>query len=502
MKNDSLFKILSDNLDSIIFIIDKDFKFKYGNKQFQEVINKDSENIIDQHIEKIADFLQFLNKNNRLKLVFETGKKIVNEEKIEINSDKIYAKITLLPVKNNGIVNEVIVIIENISRVIKLTKKIKTTDQFINSVLNTLRVYSIILTDKNGKIIKMNKGAELIFELNQKDIEENINIKDFFPPESIRKFNEIINSLQMINLIRREIPMLRKNGEKFFADLTISKMVDSKGETSGYLYMASDISEQIKLKENIEKQNLELVRLYNDMQKANKAKSIFLANMSHELRTPLTAILGFTELILDEKVGPLTEAQKEFLNDILSSGKHLLELINDILDLSKIEAERMEITIQKVVLQEIIMSAKMFIVPLARKKNIKLIDEFFNEELIIVKADESRLKQILYNLYSNAVKFTPENGSITTIIKRDDNYAYVSVKDTGIGIKPEDQKLIFEEFVQIENPYSKKYAGTGLGLSLVKKFLEMMKGDIEVFSEGEGKGTTFTFKIPLYKEEI
>ncbi len=499
MNCDVVFDSIIDNFDSAIFIIDKEFNLTRCNNYFLKIINGEKKDLNNKKINDILPFYQELNKNNRLKLVFQTGKKNISEEKLNVNSQSIYSKISLIPIVDKNEIEYVMIIIENISKIVQLSNKVKRSDEFIENVLNTLRVYSIILTDKKGNITRINKGAEILYDLFSSEDLAKLNIKELFPEESMEKYNEILNSLNVVNLIRREITMKNIRENKFVADLTISRMTDSNNNTTGYLYMASDISEQIKLKQSIEKQNLELVRLYNDMQKASKAKSVFLANMSHELRTPLTAILGFTELILDKKVGPLTETQEEFLKDILSSGKHLLELINDILDLSKIEADRMEVNIQKVIIQETIIAAKTFIIPLSRKKNITLEDKIQEDNLVYVSADDSRLKQILYNLYSNAVKFTPENGVISTELTTDDDFAYVSIKDSGIGIKPEDQKLIFEEFIQIENPFSKKYAGTGLGLALVKKFLLMMNGDISVYSEGEGKGTKFTFKIPLYK---
>ncbi len=353
--------------------------------------------------------------------------------------------------------------------------------------------------DNKFSIQRFNKGAELLFEHSYKEAERKLNIKDMIPKQSIKSFQEIIDALNILDLVRREINMKNKSGEPIMVDLTVSKIMDENRQHTGYIFVAFDITEHKKLKDSIEKQNMELARLYQDTLKANKAKSIFLANISHELRTPLTAILGFSELMIDEKIGTLNDSQKEFLNDIYSSGKHLLELINDVLDLSKIEAERLVLNIEKVCLNEIILAAKTFILPVAKTKNIKLINKIPIKQ-IWVQADESRLKQALYNLYSNASKFTPKNGQITTEVRVNYPRVQISIIDTGIGIKPDDQEIIFEEFSQIESPYIKKYSGTGLGLTLVKKFIEMMKGKITVFSEGKGKGSKFTLTLPLSEE--
>ncbi|MBN1898961.1 MAG: PAS domain S-box protein [Spirochaetes bacterium] len=378
-------------------------------------------------------------------------------------------------------------------------KKEKATNLF-DTIFGNLRVYSIIVTDPNNRIDRLNRGAEILFEYTAEKARGKLNIKALFPPLSIEKYNQILKSLQKLNIIRREIEMQKKSREVFTADLTVLKLIDDNGKHQGYLYFASDITEHKKLRESVEKQNLELVRLYAETKKMARAKSSFLANMSHELRTPLTAIIGFSELLMDEKVGRINETQKEFINDLYNSARHLLNLINDILDLSKIEAEKMEFSIEKVDLNNIIDVARSIISRMAEQKNLHLIDKL-PKETIYVKADESKLKQILYNLYSNAVKFTPEKGQITTQVRRGDNEVSVMIIDTGIGIKKEDQSLIFEDFIQIENPYTKKYAGTGLGLALVRRYLEAMNGSITVSSAGLGKGSKFIFNIPLWEKE-
>jgi len=364
------------------------------------------------------------------------------------------------------------------------------------SICDAIRIFALIITDPKNNIKKVNKGFEFIFEITPKEI-ESLKIIDLFNDKS--KYNEIMEGLNSLDIIRRDVEMKKKNNEIFIADLTVSKLFDENNQPYGFVYFIFDITEHKKLEESIQKKNLELIKLYNYAQEANKSKSVFLANMSHELRTPLTAILGFSELLLEEKVGKLNMTQKDFINDIYTSGKHLLNLINDILDLAKVEADKMEFNIEKVNLIDVIKASKVFILPLANKKSLSIIDEI-PQEIIYVKADETRLKQVLYNLYSNAVKFTPQGGKIITKVEVKDDFAYTSVIDTGIGIKPEHQDLIFEEFIQIQNPFTKEYSGTGLGLAIVKKFLEKMDGEIKVHSEGENKGSNFTFKLPLWKE--
>jgi signal transduction histidine kinase len=245
-------------------------------------------------------------------------------------------------------------------------------------------------------------------------------------------------------------------------------------------------------------QNARLYREIEDkshqIEAANRHKSEFLANMSHELRTPLNAIIGFSEVLQERMFGELNEKQAEYTDDILSSGRHLLSLINEILDLSKVEAGRMELELATFDLPLAIDNARTFVRERATKHGINL-DVKVDERLGDFVGDERKIKQILLNLLSNAVKFTPEGGRIGINARQTDGGVEVSVTDTGIGIAPEDQAKIFEEFRQVGGDYAHKKEGTGLGLTLAKKFVELHGGRIWVESE-VGKGSTFSFTLP------
>ncbi len=228
---------------------------------------------------------------------------------------------------------------------------------------------------------------------------------------------------------------------------------------------------------------------------ANRHKSEFLANMSHELRTPLNAIIGFSEVLGERMFGELNEKQAEYTDDILTSGRHLLSLINEILDLSKVEAGRMELEVAAFDLPLAIDNARTFVRERAVKHGINL-DVKVDERLGDFVGDERKIKQILLNLLSNAVKFTPEGGRIGISARQVDSAVEISVNDTGVGIAPEDQPKIFEEFRQVGSDYTHKVEGTGLGLTLAKKFVELHGGKIWVESE-VGKGSKFTFTLPI-----
>jgi signal transduction histidine kinase len=277
---------------------------------------------------------------------------------------------------------------------------------------------------------------------------------------------------------------LRRMGERLdrvaAGDFTAHVSVDNRDELGTLAHSINSMSD-------------ELGRLYAEIRSANQRKSEFLANMSHELRTPLNAIIGFSEVLGQKMFGELNEKQTEYVADIATSGKHLLSLVSDILDLAKVEAGKMELQPSVFSLQECVESGVMIIRERAAKRGIALSVET-DAALGPIEADERKVKQVLFNLLSNAVKFTPAGGSIDVRATRQDGEVRVAVRDTGPGIAPEDQVRIFEEFQQTRTG-AQTEESTGLGLTLAKRFVELHGGRLWVESE-PGKGSTFTFALP------
>lgn len=287
-----------------------------------------------------------------------------------------------------------------------------------------------------------------------------------------------------------DLHALRKDGTEFPAEISLSPIRTAEGTL-----VTAAIRDTTERRRMLEEQN-------RRMQEANRLKSEFLANMSHELRTPLNAIIGFSELMYNEKVGPVSADHKEYLGDILTSSRHLLQLINDVLDLTKVEAGKMEFRPEDLNLLKVITEVKEILRGLSGAKNIQIEVEI-DPALPTVHLDHSKFKQVLYNYLSNAIKFTPEKGLITVRLTQDTPGMFrLAVEDSGIGIRAEDIPKLFVEFQQLDAGANKKYAGTGLGLALTRRIVEAQGGRVEVRSEF-GKGSVFSAVFPLrWEEEI
>ena len=385
-------------------------------------------------------------------------------------------------------------------------------------------VDGIIITDPHGSITMANGFMETITGYTQDELIGK-HTSDLLPRGKAyqKKAEKLLLRLSEEPVVMgSELNWLGKNGTAIDIEINAALLKTNEGKTTGTIASIRDITRR-------KRTEVELRRAKETAETANRAKSEFLANMSHELRTPLNHIIGFTELVLNKHYGDLNGTQAEYLSDVVNSSHHLLSLINDILNLSKVEAGKMELTLTEVRVKMLL--EKTITVFQEKAINPKIQLSLTSGHLPeTITADERKLKQIIYNVLSNAIKFSPAGGNVC-LSAREVNYGLrpgrrwrdpanlqiienqadtnngrgmqhrkcieFSIADTGLGIKPEEQKRIFEPFEQLDSSSSKKYQGTGLGLSLTKSLVELHGGKIWVESEGEGKGSIFRFIIPV-----
>jgi PAS domain S-box-containing protein len=372
----------------------------------------------------------------------------------------------------------------------------------------------ILVTDDRSNIILMNKEAEQLFEADDSqswDRAATVQAND-------TKFTTFISDFTISpSLARREQMKLHipETGVELPVEVVSGKILNRRGEPLAIVSVLHDLTEQAEnerlyeelktfssqLEERIQaatadlaEQNTRLQWQSRELEKANRLKSEFLASMSHELRTPINALIGYASLMLDRIYGDLTPRQEEGLNRIQGAAQHLLALINDILDLAKIEAGRMPLHLDDVGLREIMTEISQQIEPMVKKKQLTLSIELPEQDLKL-HTDRTKVKQILLNLLSNAVKFT-HHGGIWVTVSRDEEDLRFDVRDTGIGIREVDLESIWEDFRQVDQSRTREFGGTGLGLSITRKLVDALGG--HVFAESTyGKGTTFTVVLPL-----
>lgn len=369
--------------------------------------------------------------------------------------------------------------------------ELKKTEEKIKALANAVESSNdaIITGTLDGTITSWNKGAEQIYGyLAEEVMGKNVSILE---PDNLKgEIKQLFDKIKQGKKVKRyETLRLKKDGIAVNVSVTLSPIFDVSGNPVAFSGIARDITEK-KITENLlhEKQMAEF---------ANRTKSEFLANMSHELRTPLNSIIGFSDMLYEQAYGELNQKQLRAISNISNSGKHLLNLINGILDLSKIEANKMELDYKEFELASSLDLIRNILSPIADKKNIE-IETGVDSSISKICADEDRFIRIMFNLVDNAIKFSFENSLVKIGARKKGELVEITVEDTGIGIKTEDQNKLFKPFSQVNSFSSKKFQGTGLGLSLVKQIVNLHGGYVW-FKNEQGKGSTFAFAIPITK---
>ena len=380
----------------------------------------------------------------------------------------------------------------------------------------------ILVTDEQSNIILMNREAERLFEIAPGTGAKSRKRLDVRANDT--KFSSFISDFGLSPDMTRAAQFALtepEKGEEFPAEVVSGKVLDERGEMTAIVSILNDLTKVVenerlaselgKLNESLEdrireatleleERNRQLEWQRHELERAYQLKSQFLASMSHELRTPINALLGYTSLMRDQIYGELNRRQEEALSRMYTASQHLLELVNDILDLARIEAGKMPVHVEKVDVGELVRELSQTIEPMVKRKNLGY-EVVVDPTLSTIQSDPTKVKQVVLNLLSNAVKFTHE-GVITVSARRADKDGIViEVKDTGIGIRREDLPKIFEDFRQVDQSSTREYGGTGLGLSITKKLLHLLGGGIRVESIF-GTGSTFTVWLPESSSEL
>ena len=370
--------------------------------------------------------------------------------------------------------------------------------QFYTRSLFESNIDALMTTDLSGIITDVNKQMEALTDCTRDEL-IGAPFKSYFVDQ-----NRAETSIKLVLIHKKltdyELTARNRGGKEIVVSFNATTFYDRDRKLQGVFAAARDVTERKRLDQELQERNVELAQSRDAAEAANIAKSDFLSTMSHELRTPMNAIIGFSEVLRDGLLGEMPPKQKEYVNDIFSSGTHLLLLINDILDLSKVEAGQMTLDREPLKIGMLVQEALQVVREPAVAHRINLIVEIA-DDLPDAWLDQRKVKQILYNLISNAVKFTPEGGEVRIVVccvvldGNFDNYLKLVVSDTGIGISEADQQQLFKPFSQIDGTLARRYEGTGLGLAMVKRLVEL-HGGVVTLQSAPNKGSTFTVLLP------
>ena len=368
---------------------------------------------------------------------------------------------------------------------------LRTSEERFRLIVSSVKDYGIFMLDPRGHVASWNEGAERIKGYTAEEIIGR-HFSIFYPQKDIKNGKPAweLKVAAREGRFEDEDWRIRKDGSLFWANVIITALRNPAGNLVGFAKVTRDLTER----KAAEQRAIEDARRVAEAEASNRAKGEFLATMSHELRTPLNAIGGYAELIEMGVAGPVTEQQREYLERVRTSQQHLLAIINDLLNYTKVESGQVTYDLETIDLHDVVESVLSMVTPQASQKRIKLRHGPCGEQTF-ARADRLKAEQIVLNLLSNAVKFTPEGGQVTATCSFEDEMAAVTVKDTGPGIPGEKREAIFEPFVQLGRTLSSIREGTGLGLAISRDLARAMDGDITVNSTA-GKGSTFRLTLP------
>jgi PAS domain S-box-containing protein len=402
--------------------------------------------------------------------------------------DGAFVSITGRPLRDErGVLRGGVVVMHDVTVQRHAEQALRQSEERFRLLVSEVMDYGILMLDPEGHIVSWNAGAERIKGYRSQEIIGR-HFSCFYSKEDVaagKPANELKAAIEK-GRFEDEGWRIRKDGSQFWANVVVTALHDEAGRLRGFAKVTRDITEQRRTQEL-------LMRAKEEAERASKFKDQFLSTMSHELRTPLNAVLGFSDLLADERYGPLNDRQQRYVGHIHTGGKHLLKLISDILDLSKIEAGRMELTPEDVTVTSAFTEVISALYPLAEKKSQVLLQQV--EPHLHLRADSMRFKQVLMNLTGNAIKFTPEGGRIELSAVRVGDQVKIKVHDNGPGIPAEQQKRIFEAFFRLRETGSAT-EGTGLGLAITARLVELHGSNLGIENQAGG-GACFYFSLPL-----
>lgn len=469
------FQLIVESAPNAMILLNKEGRIAFINKQTEKLFGYDRDELIGQAVEILIPHRYTEKHPDFRKMFFSTpharamgaGRELYAMRK---DGTEFPVEIGLNP----------LVTVEGtlvLASIIDITERKRAEERFrlvVESAPNAM-----VLVNGEGNITLVNSQTEKLFGFSREEL-INHGVEMLIPSRFTEKHPAFRNAFFATPKARsmgagRDLFAKRKDGTEFPVEIGLNPLETPEGPM--VLAAIIDITER-------------------KMQEANRLKSDFLANMSHELRTPMNAIIGFSELLIDKRVGDLNEKQLDYLNDIHASGSHLLQLINDVLDIAKIESGKTELSIESFDIKASIEEVIKILQPIAAKKSIE-ISFSLSEKINIISLDKNKFKQILYNLISNAIKFNHANGKVTIITAEDEpGFFIMKVTDTGIGIAAENMNKLFVPFVQLDSGTARMHEGTGLGLALTKTIIELHGGTIKVDSILKA-GSTFSVILPV-----
>lgn len=491
----ALYKMLIDSVqDYAIFALDIEGRIMSWNPGAMRIKGYSADEIIGRHFSVFYPVEEATAGKPAWELDVALSAGRFEEEGWRVKKDgsQFWANVVITPLRDQqGTLLGFAKVTRDLTERRRTENALRESEERFRLIVQNVRDYGIFMLDPRGHVVSWNAGAERIQGYTATEIIGR-HFSTFYPPEdnAAGKPRWELEVAVREGRFEDEGWRIRKDGTRYWANVVITALRNEIGELVGFGKVSRDLTERLAAEEQRVADALRVA----EAEGANRAKTDFLAAMSHELRTPLNAISGFTELLVDGVLGPVNEAQRGYLTRIRDSQKHLLSLISDILNFSRVESRAVAYASEPIAVHEILDTAVNLLVELAQSREITLTQTECDTSVSAL-GDRVKVEQILLNLLSNALKFTPAEGFVEVSCEAEEGVVHIRVQDTGPGIARDEQTAVFEPFVQLGRSYTSDHGGAGLGLSISRAMARAMNGDLTVES-AIGAGSTFTLTLP------